>query len=269
VITNIGMDHMNLLGETLSLIATEKAGIIKKGITVVIGESFFETDEVFLEVAAERHAPIVFADKKRYASDWRHEHGLLVTDIVDNHDGNRITYSLDLPGYYQLKNLVTVVEAVHQLRNKGYELPQEKVTKALNQVKKLTGLHGRWEVIHERPMVVLDVAHNEDGVKQLVKQVELSDFHHLHIVFGMVKDKEIDSVLRLLPKEASYYFTRAHIPRALPEDILAERAMAAGLSGEVYPDVNIALKAAMDEASKQDLILVCGSVFIVGEVSIL
>ena len=268
VITNIGMDHMNLLGDTLPLIAAEKAGIIKKGVTVVIGESFYETDEVFLEIAAQKHAPIVFADKKRYAADWRHEQQFLVTDIVDNHDGNRITYELDLPGYYQLKNLVTVAEAVQQLRSAGYDLPGEKVIKALKQVKKLTGLHGRWETIRQHPSVILDVAHNEDGMKQLVKQLELADYHSLHIIIGMVKDKEIDAVLALLPKEAQFYFTRAQIPRALPENILKEKAAAFGLEGNDYPDVNTALHSALEKASKNDLILICGSVFVVGEVAV-
>jgi dihydrofolate synthase/folylpolyglutamate synthase len=266
VITNIGMDHMNLLGDTLPLIAREKAGIIKNGVTVVIGESFFDTDEVFLEVATERHAPIVFADKKWYTSDWKHERGYLVTDIVNNHNGDRNTIELDLPGYYQLKNLVTVTEAIHQLKTKGYDLPAEKVTKALSQVKKLTGLHGRWETIRQHPTVVLDVAHNEDGVKQLIKQVELTDYHSLHVIIGMVKDKEIDAVLKLFPKEAQYYFTRAQIPRALPEEQLVERAAAAGLTGSAFTDVNLALHAALQKATKNDLILVCGSVFVVGEV---
>lgn len=266
VITNIGMDHMNILGDTLELIAGEKAGIIKKNVTAVIGESSEKTDEVFMTVAAERHAPIVFADKRYYASDWQHRNGLLETDIVNSHDQSRVSYQLDLPGYYQLKNLVTVSETVHQLRAKKFELPQEKVARALKQVKKLTGLHGRWDVIHQHPQVVLDVAHNEDGIRQLVNQVELSDYRQLHIIMGMVKDKEIDKVLALLPTEAEYYFTRAHIPRALPEDVLHEKATAAGLKGENYGDVNDALKAALSNAAKEDLILVCGSVFVVGEV---
>lgn len=266
VITNIGMDHMNLLGDTLELIAAEKAGIIKNGVKVVIGESFYETDEVFLSVAAEKRAPIVFADKKRHVADWHHKNGYLVTDVADNHDGSRVTYELDLPGYYQLKNLITIAEVVFQLRMQGFDLPQDKVTKALKQVKKLTGLHGRWETIHHQPAVVLDVAHNEDGMRQLMKQVELADYHNLHIVMGMVKDKEIDSILELMPKEATYYFTRAKIPRALPEDVLTEKANAIGLSGKAYGDVNIAIHAALEKASPNDLILVCGSVFIVGEV---
>jgi dihydrofolate synthase/folylpolyglutamate synthase len=268
IITNIGLDHMNLLGDTVELIAAEKGGIIKKGVTVVIGESSIETDEVFLEIAVEKHAHIVFADKRRYVADWIHKSGYLVTNVVDNHDESRITYELDLPGYYQLKNLVTVVEAVHQLRSKGYDLPSDKVIKALKQVKKMTGLHGRWETIRQHPSVILDVAHNEDGMRQVVKQIELSDFHTLHIILGMVKDKEIDAVMKLLPKEAHYYFTRAGIPRALPEDVLLSKGIAAGLSGTSYPDVNTALRTALDKAGKNDLILVCGSVFIVGEVAL-
>ncbi len=266
VITNIGKDHMNILGDTLPLIAAEKAGIIKKNVTAVIGESSDETDEVFMSVATERHAPIVFADTRYYASDWQHKNGLLETNIVNSHDQSRVSYQLDLPGYYQLKNLVTVSETIHQLRSKKYDLPQEKVTRALKQVKKLTGLHGRWEVIHQHPQVVLDVAHNEDGIRELANQVELSDYRQLHIIFGMVKDKEIDNVLALLPPQAEYYFTKAQIPRALPETVLQQKALAVGLKGEVYSDVNDALKTALANASKEDLILVCGSVFVVGEV---
>lgn len=265
VITNIGMDHMNILGDTIVLIATEKAGIIKKHVPVVIGESSDITDEVFMEVAAEQSAPIAFADKKYYAADWEHKDGYLVTNIVDSHSQDRITYHLDLPGYYQLKNLVTVHESLHELR-KQFELPHDKVISALKQVKKLTGLHGRWETIHHHPTVILDVAHNEDGMRQVVKQIELSDFRRLHVVIGMVKDKEIDKVLELLPKEADYYFTRAQIPRALHENVLLERAVEAGLSGDAYSDVNAALRAAMSNAEPNDMILVCGSVFIVGEV---
>jgi dihydrofolate synthase / folylpolyglutamate synthase len=266
IITNIGMDHMNILGETPELIAAEKAGIIKNNVPVVIGESSVDTDEVFLNIATERNAPVVFADKKLYASDWQHKHGYLVTDIVDTHDQSRETYQLDLPGYYQLKNLVTVCESVRQLRSINFDLPHNKVVKALKQVKKSTGLHGRWELIHQHPSIILDVAHNEDGMRQLVKQVELSDHRRLHIIIGMVKDKEIDKVLAILPKEAFYYFTQAQIPRALPYAFLHSRGIAAGLKGDAYGDVNEALKTAMSSAEKEDLILICGSVFVVGEV---
>ena len=266
IITNIGMDHMNILGDTPELIAYEKAGIIKKHVPVVIGESSEPADDVFMSVASERSAPVAFADKRYYAADWQHVNGYLVTDVVDTHDQSRLTYKLDLPGYYQLKNLVTISETVHQLRAKNFDLPAENVVKALKHVKKLTGLHGRWETIHHNPTVVLDVAHNEDGMRQLVNQVELSDYRHLHIIIGMVKDKEIDKVLQLMPKEASYYFTRAQIPRALPEDVLLQKANNAGLEGQSYADVNTALKDALSRSTRDDLILVCGSVFVVGEV---
>jgi len=129
-------------------------------------------------------------------------------------------------------------------------------------------LHGRWETIHSNPTIVLDVAHNEDGIRQLAEQLEFTNHRHLHIVLGLVKDKEIDKVLSLLPKDASYYFTRASIPRALPETTLAEKGAEAGLQGQHFPEVNAALKSAMANADKNDLILVCGSVFVVGEVNI-
>lgn len=266
VITNIGMDHMNLLGDTLELIAAEKAGIIKKKVPVVIGETSFETEDVFKSVAAANAAPISFADQLRYVENWDHENGMLVTDLIDRHYDNRLRVTLDLPGFYQLKNLVTVAEAVGKLGEMEFSIDPQKMLHALKNVKKLTGLHGRWETIHEHPAIVLDVAHNEDGMKELLKQVELSDFHALHLVIGMVKDKEIERILQLLPKTASYYFTQAQIPRALPAPQLAERAIAAGLRGQSYGDVNSAVKAAVVKAAKNDLILVCGSVFTVGEV---
>jgi dihydrofolate synthase/folylpolyglutamate synthase len=266
IITNIGMDHMNILGDTPELIAYEKAGIIKKHVPVIIGESSEAADDVFMSVASEHSAPVAFADKRYYAADWQHVNGYLVADVVDTHDQSRVTYKLDLPGYYQLKNLVTISETVHQLRAKNFDLPTENVVKALKHVKKLTGLHGRWETIHHNPTVVLDVAHNEDGMRQLVNQIELSDYRHLHIIIGMVKDKEIDKVLQLMPKEANYYFTRAQIPRALPEDVLLQKANDAGLEGQACADVNTALKDALSRATRDDLILVCGSVFVVGEV---
>ncbi|WP_207512747.1 bifunctional folylpolyglutamate synthase/dihydrofolate synthase [Longitalea luteola] len=268
VITNIGWDHMNLLGNTLPAIAMEKAGIIKPQVPVVIGETAAETKPVFEQVASEKQAPLVFADKQRYVAEWKYDHHQLVLQVSPSSSDQRSTYQLDLPGYYQTKNCVTVLEVVHQLQQRGYKITEEHVQKALQQVKKLTGLHGRWEVIHANPVVVLDVGHNEDGIKQITAQIELSDHQHLHIVIGLVKDKEIEKVLSLLPREATYYFTRAQIPRALPETELAARAQAIGLKGHAYSDVNTALQQAMNKASKHDLIIVCGSVFVVGEVSL-
>ena len=208
-----------------------------------------------------------FAETQRYVAEWKYEHHQLMLQVADSRSDDRSTYQLDLPGYYQTKNCITVLEVIYHLQKAGYKITDEQVQKALRQVKKLTGLHGRWEVIHANPVVVLDVGHNEDGIKQITAQIELSDYQHLHIVIGMVKDKEVEKVLALLPKEATYYFTRAQIPRALPEDELAARAQAIGLNGHTYSDVNTALQTAMNRADKRDMILVCGSVFVVGEVS--
>jgi dihydrofolate synthase/folylpolyglutamate synthase len=268
IITNIGWDHMNLLGDTLELIAGEKAGIIKPGIPVVVGETAAATKHIFEQTASDKAAPLFFADQLRYVADWKYEHHELLAQVSPHGRDERADYKLDLPGFYQTKNLVTVLEAVHQLQQKGWNITLEQVQQALKEVKKLTGLHGRWDVIHQYPTVVLDVGHNEDGIRQVSAQIELTDHHDLHIVIGMVKDKEVDKVLALLPKEATYYFTKAQIPRALPEDQLAARAKAYDLNGHTYADVNTALEAAKHKAHKNDLIVVCGSVFVVGEVNI-
>jgi dihydrofolate synthase/folylpolyglutamate synthase len=269
VITNIGWDHMNLLGDTLPAIAFEKAGIIKPQVPVIIGETTTETKPVFEKVAREKEAPLFFADTQRYVAEWKYEHHQLVLQVASRPDTEeRQIYHLDLPGYYQTKNCITVLEVIYHLQKAGWKITDEQVQQALKQVKKLTGLHGRWEVIHDHPVVVLDVGHNEDGFKQITAQIELTDYQHLHIVIGLVKDKEIEKVLSILPKEANYYFTRAQIPRALPEDELATRAKAIGLEGHAWPDVNTALKEAMRKAGKHDLVLVCGSVFVVGEVEL-
>ncbi|MHA4847274.1 bifunctional folylpolyglutamate synthase/dihydrofolate synthase [Flavitalea antarctica] len=268
VITNIGMDHMNILGDTIEKIAIEKGGIIKKGIPVVIGETDKTTASIFELIGAAKQAPVFFADQRQYVAEWKYEHHKLMTGVDSQHHTDRSNYLLDLPGYYQTKNLITVLETVHQLRMIGYDINETSAQTGLSQVKTLTGLHGRWDVKREHPLVVLDVAHNEDGIKQLVAQIELTDHHHLHIILGMVKDKEIEKVLSLLPKSAKYYFTRAQIPRALDATLLQQKAISAGLTGDCYPDVNTALNKAILHANKSDLVLVCGSVFIVGEVEI-
>lgn len=266
VITNIGWDHMNLLGDSLAAIAGEKAGIIKYNTPVVIGEVLPETQPVFEQKATAENAPLVIASHKHFVAEWKYQHHQLQVQLAATGTDIRNSYTLDLPGFYQTKNVITVLETIHQLRQLGWQITEAQVQKALQQVKKLTGLHGRWEVIHQHPAVILDVGHNEDGIKQILAQLELTDHHHLHIVIGLVKDKEVEKVLALLPKEASYYFTRASIPRALPEDQLAAKAATFQLSGLHYPDVNTALHAARQKAGKQDLVLVCGSVFVVGEV---
>lgn len=266
IITNIGFDHMNMLGNTLPAIAFEKAGIIKPHVPVIIGEYLSETKPVFEKKALKENSPIVFAQEKRYVADFKSEAHLLTVEVAEKHNDTHETYQLDLPGIYQTKNLLTVLEAAHQLQGQGFNTPISVVKKALTNVKKLTGLHGRWELIGTNPNIIIDVAHNEDGIKQLVEQLELCNYQHLHIIIGMAKDKEVDNALVLLPKLATYYFTKAQIPRALDELTLQAKALAYNLEGHSYPTVQEALQAAKTNAHKDDLILVCGSVFIVGEV---
>ena len=267
IITNIGKDHMNILGDTIEKIAFEKAGIIKQDTPVVIGEYIAETKPVFDEIASERNAPITYTQETRYITDWKYDHHLLNITVAENTNGNRDQYLLDLTGIYQTKNILTVLESLHQLRLKRWEIADTAVIKGLQQVKKLTGLHGRWEIIHKDPAVILDVAHNEDGIRQIAEQLELIDYNHLHIVTGFVKDKDIQAALALLPKTATYYFTQAHIPRALPADELAQMAEQKGLTGKMYENVNLAIRTATQHAHKNDVILVCGSVFLIGEVN--
>jgi len=268
VITNISYDHMNMLGDTLDKIAFEKAGIIKKNTPIVVGEYHPKTQNVFTTKAAQENADLHFADKKRFVAEWKFQKHELVAEMTSVHDNEKKYYHLDLTGIYQLKNLVTVIEAIQILQSKGFNISESDIQKGLRHVKKLTGLHGRWEIMRENPKLVLDVGHNEDGIRQIVRQIEITDHENLHIVLGMVKDKEAEKILAILPKHGNYYFTKAQIPRALPEDELAATAKSLGLNGSHYPFVKDALLAALNRAGKKDLVLVCGSVFVVGEVEL-
>ena len=269
VITNIGWDHMNILGETLEKIAFEKAGIIKQAVPVVIGEALPETQPVFEKVAQEKNTVLTIASQKRQITDWNWQHHELVVEVSEENKTDHSTYHLDLPGLYQSKYLITVLEICSQLQQKGWSIPETSIHKGLQHVKKLTGLYGRWEIIHHDPLVVLDVAHNIDGIKQLIQQIELTEHRLLHIIIGMVQDKEVENIFSILPKTARYYFTKAQIPRAISEDELAVHGTNAGLEGESFSEVNAALYGALQYAQKDDLILICGSVFLVGEVNMI
>jgi dihydrofolate synthase/folylpolyglutamate synthase len=265
VITNISFDHMDILGDTLVKIAYEKAGIIKSNIPVVIGEAIPETKIVFQNKSKETHSEIIFAEEKYEITSSKYDKRKLELKVRNKETNIANDYELDLNGHYQEKNLISVLASIDILKQ-HFSLKEEKIKFALSNAKSLTGLHGRWEVIRENPTVALDVAHNEDGIKQLIHQINNSEFEKLHIVFGMVKDKDIETVLIQLPKNASYYFTKAQNPRALPENELWEKAKQHHLDGSAYEHVNEALKAALDQASEKDLIVVCGSVFVVAEV---
>ena len=268
IITNIGYDHMDLLGNTLEKIASEKAGIIKPGVPVVIGEYLPETKNIFIEKATQCHAPIYFAQDEYTVSNINYTMQLLSCDVTSAQHNITETFELDLNGLYQTKNICTVLCAEGILTQLGFPIKYEDEKQALKNVKKLTGLYGRWDVISSNPTIILDVAHNEDGVKQLLNQLSLvhRTSNTLHFIMGMVKDKDISKVLSILPKNALYYFCNAHIERALPHKELLEKAKAFELNGESFDDVNEAIKAAKLNAAADDIIIVCGSVFLVAEV---
>jgi len=266
VVTNIGMDHMNLLGNTIEQIAFEKAGIIKTNTPVVIGERLPQTEPVFINKATEVSAPILFAEdiiniRKQHATDAH-----VTYKVRRKNEPLPEIYTIDLLGDYQMKNLRTVLAAVDILNDSGWNLKQDHIHQALKNVMHITGLKGRWELLSRNPLVIADVGHNKDGIEQIIQQL-----HHdypnakCHFVLGFVRDKDLSGVLRLFPADASYYFTQAHIERALPAAELKELAYANGLEGEIYEDVNAALNAAKNVVDQKDVMMICGSFFIIAE----
>lgn len=266
VITNIGYDHMALLGDTLPKIASEKAGIIKEDVPVVIGERHPDTDMVFTEEATGQNAALFFAQDHFTVNEYQLQPNKLTVDLKEKDAEQLLSLQLDLPGLYQVKNLQTTLMALRLLQQEGWMVSDSHIVEGLRQVKQLTGLQGRWDVLRSAPQLVLEVAHNEDGMRQLLHHLQQQSFQNLHIVLGMVKDKDVAAVLQLLPTNAGYYFTQAKIPRAMEAQLLAEEAASLGISGAVYDEVNLAIEQAIQAAGPNDLVLVCGSVFLVGEV---
>jgi dihydrofolate synthase/folylpolyglutamate synthase len=265
VITNIGWDHMDMLGDTLDKIAFEKAGIIKTSVPVVIGEQLDETSDVFIEQTKKCHAPLVFAQQQIALRNTHFENGILRTDIIENGKLWLSSLQCDLGGYYQQHNIITVLVAVRQLQKLGYQITDDHLYTALNSVKQLTSLQGRWQTLSTSPLIICDTGHNTNGIQYVLQQIDATPKKHLHMVIGMVKDKDIQKVLQLLPSYATYYFCRANIPRALPEQELAAAAHAAGLKGLAYPTVADALTAAQKNAHADDMIFIGGSTFVVAE----
>ena len=262
VITNISFDHVNILGDTLEKIAAEKAGIIKENIPVVIGETQSETEQVFINTAKSKNSEIRFADQEYLVENLNNGH----FNVFSAKTKTTKEIELDLKGCYQQKNLATVLLTVDVLNEKGFNLSEEIVNEALKSAAKNTGLLGRWQQIGENPRIICDTGHNEGGITLVTQQLRNEKYEHLHIVFGMVNDKEIDKVLALLPKSATYYFTRASIERALDENELMLKASKYNLVGKSYSSTQKALEAAKENASTNDLIFVGGSTFIVAEV---
>lgn len=266
VITNIGWDHMNMLGETLPEIAREKGGIIKPGIPVVIGEVLEETKPVFEQLAEQNHAPIFYAEAAFVAEAPQWKEGHLFVEVMKKNSLKKDLYELDLPGIYQKKNLCTVLATIEVLRNRSFEISDRELAQGLQNTQLLTGLSGRWELIHRDPLIILEVAHNKNGMEQMLQHLQHISFGKLHLILGMVKDKDLDQVLSLLPANAQYYFTQAQIPRALPAPELQQKAARFSLEGVVCGEVNQALEKALAAADPSDLILICGSIFLVAEV---
>lgn len=265
VITNISFDHKNILGDTLPLIASEKAGIIKAGVPVVISETQSEIQWVFQDKAAETGSPLHFADQEWMVDGSNIKDNHLDLTVLDIRQNKMYHFRMDLSGQYQEKNVMGVLSAVKLLQQQGWHITWDHVSAALSHVRKLTGLRGRWEVVGEHPLTVMDVGHNEAGIREVVQQLEHVNYQQLHIVTGFVKDKEVENVLPLFPSTATYYFCRAQLPRAMDEVALAEMAAQHGLQGRAYESVQAALQAARQHAKPEDMILVCGSFFIVAE----
>jgi dihydrofolate synthase/folylpolyglutamate synthase len=266
IITNIGYDHMNILGGSLEEIAGEKAGIIKKEKPVIIGEKKKETNQIFISKAKEQNASLLFAEDYFSVEHLQTRSEFLKLSVRDIGQKKTTQLIIDLPGIYQARNILPVLTAIDLLKQNEWNIDEKSVYEGLQNVKRLTGLHGRWEVLQTNPTIVLEVAHNEDGITQMLHHIKQLRFNRLHFIFGVVKDKEVDKVLSLLPTDASYYFTQAHIARALDKEQLANKAKTFGLEGNVFDDVNLALKNALEKASPNDLIIVCGSIFLVAEV---
>jgi dihydrofolate synthase/folylpolyglutamate synthase len=277
VITNIGYDHVNLLGDTLAQIAQEKAGIIKPAVPVIIGQRQAEVESVFIEKANETRSGITFASE-----EWEVENNTterLKTqgseDLLEirikqinpkSQPLNLAALQLDLTGSYQLKNLPGVLSSVEELREQGFNITDEHIIEALARVKTLTGLMGRWQILSKDPLVICDTGHNEDGIREVVRNIETTPHTNLHIVIGMLKDKDIHKVLQLLPQKATYYFCKPDVERGKNEKDLANEAFQFGLVGATYPTVKAALITARANAGKDDLIFVGGSTFVVAEV---
>lgn len=260
VITNISKDHTQFLGDTLEKIAVEKAGIIKKNVPIVIGEASDSIRQIFKDTAERVGAPIIFAEDQnlisssiKTASGW-----LFLTRDFGSMKG-------ELRGLAQQKNASTILAAVNVLQQKGYEISTKAVQSGFAYVMELTGLQGRWQILQQYPRIICDTAHNEGGIKYIVEQLATERYNKLHFIIGMAGDKDASAVIHLLPKNATYYFTKADSPRSLNEEKLKELAVDNGLQGDSYPSIREAINKAKERASINDMIFIGGSNFVVAE----
>lgn len=262
VITNISFDHKDILGDTLEKIAFEKAGIIKTTIPVVISQRQSEVENVFITKAKQQHAPLMFA-----SDEFAITKSNTLLEVSKNGSVYLSALLLSLKGNYQAKNLAGVLKAVEILRDRGFSIATEQLRTGLEKTVAQTGLKGRWQQLGTNPLIICDTGHNAEGVQEVVTQISQQKFKNLFIVWGMVKDKEPDQVLSLLPQQAHYYFCQASIPRAMDAGLLKQAAGRFGLAGEVIPDVNEALSSAKSRAGSDDFIFIGGSTFVVAEIN--
>ena len=259
VITNISFDHMEFLGDTLEKIAFEKAGIIKLNTPVVIGEVLAQTRPVFEAKAKELNAPLYFAEEQITVAFKNYEGDKMRIETSDNE------FVVGLCGNYQLKNIATTLAAVQQLKKLNFEIPHVALVSGLENVNQISGFEGRWQALQHSPKVIADTGHNVAGIQFVVKQLKAQTYKTLHIVIGMVSDKDITAVLAILPKDATYYFTQANISRALPANELKQKGETFGLNGTAYMSVEQAVNHALQNADSEDFVFIGGSNFIVGE----
>jgi len=240
IITNIGLDHTNLLGNTLEKIATEKGGIIKENTPIIIGRKQKETNTIFQNIAKEKNAHLMYSEPQQ-------------------------NYATDLKGEYQKENINTTITAIEQLQEQCWAINSSNIEQGLLKIVANTQLLGRWQTLSEIPHIICDTGHNEDGIKQISKQLKNTKYEQLHFVFGTVNDKNLDSILSHLPKNASYYFCQANIPRAMDAKELQQKSAKYELKGNVFTIVKQALSKAKENANASDLIFVGGSTFVVAE----
>ena len=266
IITNIGYDHMNILGNSLFEIATEKAGIIKNGVPVVLGRTDEETKNVFIKKATETNS-LLFFSENIYDSIVNDLSPDMISLQLENKKNNEIyDIKCDLPGIYQKENVATVVTAVDLLNQNGWNISKNAMLNGFEKTKKNTSLFGRWDVLRKKPLLVLDVAHNEDGFSKLISHLSKFKFGQIHFILGFSKDKDFDKIIDMLPKESQFYFTSANSPRALDHETLLKIAQNRNIEGKSFATVNDAIEDALKITKEDDLIIVSGSIYVVGDV---
>ena len=267
VITNIGLDHTRFLGNTLPEIAREKAGIIKPKIPVIIGETQEEVKQVFVDWALQKKSEISFADQefKVIAKETQQDEGYLI-DVLKEEKKYLENISFPLSGNYQLKNLATAIATLEKIKKYGFHIDPIHQKAGIEKVIQNTGFQGRWQIIGHNPKVIADSGHNLDGIKQVVQNIDGISYNKLRIVFGVVNDKALGNILKLLPRQAVYYFCKANIPRGLDAKLLHAEAKTYGLSGKTFPSVRDAYQVALEDSNQNDLVFIGGSTFVVAEV---